>query len=354
MRSDSDGGVSAAPIALWARFTRLPRWGKVAAWLFLWPALVPLWILSPGATRGRSVAAGCAFLVLGFVWSAMCAGAISGDPPEERAQERTVAATSAPVEASADASGTPASEGTPASAESAPPGTADAQTAAAPVSTSAAASPAPSAHWTAAHVIDGDTIEVRDAAGTVETVRIIGIDTPERGECGFEDAADALARLVAGQPITLVAGAQDDRDRYGRLLRYLDVGPVDAGLELIRDGYAIARYDSRDGYGRHPREDTYVAADGTSASVCALPAAGTPSAGAAATTAPPPASSVAVFRNCADLNAVYTGGVARAGVTGNVVSGTLRPFGITPHFDDALYSANTARDRDDDGIACEK
>lgn len=211
--------------------------------------------------------------------------------------------------------------------------------------------------WTVTHVVDGDTVDVVSSAGVEERIRVVGIDTPEQGECGFEEAADALARLVADQTVTLVTGARDDRDRYGRLLRYLDIGTVDAGLELIRAGHAIARYDSRDGYGRHAREDVYVAADTASLSVCATPTpAATPP--PAATSAPPmaPTSAVAiqVFRNCAELNVVYTGGVARVGVAGNTVSGTLRPFGITPHFDDALYQANVARDGDKDGVACEK
>lgn len=97
--------------------------------------------------------------------------------------------------------------------------------------------------------------------GTVERIRVIGIDTPERGECGFDEATDALSDLVLGENVTLVAGARDDRDAYDRLLRYVDVGTTDAGLTLIEDGWAIARYDSRDGYGAHPREDAYIAAD---------------------------------------------------------------------------------------------
>ena len=107
------------------------------------------------------------------------------------------------------------------------------------------------------NVVDGDTVDV---AG-VGRIRVIGIDTPERGACGFDSATYAMSALVLGREVTLVPGAVDDADRYGRLLRYIDVGDVDAGLQLIADGWAIARYDSRDGYGRHPREDAYVAAD---------------------------------------------------------------------------------------------
>jgi endonuclease YncB( thermonuclease family) len=107
------------------------------------------------------------------------------------------------------------------------------------------------------NVVDGDTVDVEG----VGRIRVIGIDTPERGECGFDSATLAMAALVLGQPVTLVPGAATDVDRYGRLLRYVDVGATDAGLSLIADGWAIARYDSRDGYGAHPRESEYVAAD---------------------------------------------------------------------------------------------
>ena len=101
-----------------------------------------------------------------------------------------------------------------------------------------------------------DTLEL----GNGETVRLVGIDAPEVGECGYERAADNLARLVLRESVRL-GRSDEDRDRYGRLLRYVDVGAQDAGLRLIKNGLAIARYDSRDGYGFHPRETLYVAED---------------------------------------------------------------------------------------------
>jgi Tfp pilus assembly protein PilO len=63
---------------------------------------------------------------------------------------------------------------------------------------------------------------------------------------------------------------------------------------------------------------------------------------------------VVAFAGCAELNAVYPGGVALTGVTGDMVSGQLLAFGIAPVFDDALYAANRGRDGDGDGIACEQ
>jgi len=125
-----------------------------------------------------------------------------------------------------------------------------------------------STSWTVSKIVDGDTIHVLSAAGVEEKVRFIGIDTPERGECGFAEASDALAELLSGKTVVLSRGTPDDRDKYDRLLRYVDVGLMDAGFELIQGGFAIARYDSRDGYAHHPRQDSYIEADSSSKDFC--------------------------------------------------------------------------------------
>lgn len=88
-------------------------------------------------------------------------------------------------------------------------------------------------------VVDGDTIRL-DLAGDQETVRLVGINAPERGECLAEEAGRRLQDLVAGQEVELVQD-RSDRDRYGRLLRYVEVDGVDVGAELVRAGLALAR-----------------------------------------------------------------------------------------------------------------
>ena len=116
--------------------------------------------------------------------------------------------------------------------------------------------------------IDGDTVELVNGQG----VRIVGIDTPERGQCGYDQATAKMDRLVSGKRVRLTI-SDEDTDRYGRLLRYVNVGNRDVGLAQIKAGLAIARYDSRDGYGYHPRENTYIATDKTTAdrTKCAQP-----------------------------------------------------------------------------------
>jgi endonuclease YncB( thermonuclease family) len=93
----------------------------------------------------------------------------------------------------------------------------------------AAASQGAARTYLVTQVIDGDTIEL----GNGQSVRVVGIDTPERGECGFDTATANMQRLVLGKQVRLRT-SDEDTDRYGRLLRYVDVGKRDAGLAQIK------------------------------------------------------------------------------------------------------------------------
>ena len=149
------------------------------------------------------------------------------------------------------------------------------------------------ATWAVTSVVDGDTIWVsRD--GVSRKVRLIGIDTPESGDGCYTQATRNLRGIIGGQRVTLTAGASDDIDRYGRLLRYVDVAGVDAGLRQIKAGYAVARYDSRDGYGQHTRETAYIRADAASpAASCTSQASGGSGSGSGSGTGSTPSRSTA-------------------------------------------------------------
>ncbi len=89
---------------------------------------------------------------------------------------------------------------------------------------------------------DGDTIKVR-TQGKRRDVRLIGIDTPEvfgGRECGGREASASIKHLLdRGDRVTLVRDrSQDNRDRYGRLLRYVDRGGSDVGMRQIGRGWA--------------------------------------------------------------------------------------------------------------------
>lgn len=111
-------------------------------------------------------------------------------------------------------------------------------------STAATSSPDPAtAIGTVTHVVDGDTFVLTlggTPAGTEERVRVLGIDTPERDECGYAEASAAASRLLQGATVTLVADpTQDDRDRYGRWVRSVRLPDgSDLGHRMVADGLA--------------------------------------------------------------------------------------------------------------------
>ena len=100
-----------------------------------------------------------------------------------------------------------------------------------------------------ARVIDGDTVEL--ASG--ERVRYVGLDTPEIGEnpeCGAQEATDFNRSLVAGKQVELLAGPED-KDGFGRLLRYVFVDGIFVNAELVSTGNAIPRiYHPEEPFGR--------------------------------------------------------------------------------------------------------
>lgn len=256
----------------WSRFRSIPVWAQALVWVVALPFVAALFLASKPSKASKAAGAAVA-VVFGTSWL-VGISAPSGTAPtvEETAPEREPTATVTATETVTEV--VPASPSPRASPSSSPAASPTATATAAPSGGGGASRPARTAAttWTVVDVVDGDTIDVRNADGVRERVRIIGIDTPERGACGFAEASQALSSRVLGRTVELEAGARDDRDRYGRILRYVDVGTVDAGLSLIEQGYAVARYDSRDGYGRHPREDTYVAADAASEpSTCSAP-----------------------------------------------------------------------------------
>ena len=90
-------------------------------------------------------------------------------------------------------------------------------------------------------VIDGDTIDVR-LNGEKVRVRYIGIDTPEpyrdgKPACYSHEATEVNKKMVEGKQVHLVADSED-KDKYGRLLRYVYVGDTFINRTLVQEGFA--------------------------------------------------------------------------------------------------------------------
>jgi micrococcal nuclease len=99
--------------------------------------------------------------------------------------------------------------------------------------------------------VDGDTVRVRIAnppagLGAVETIRLIGVDTPETVhpsrpvEHFGKEASDFTKARLLGKTVYL-AFDWDLRDRYGRLLAYIYSADGDCfNADLVREGYGHA------------------------------------------------------------------------------------------------------------------
>lgn len=86
-------------------------------------------------------------------------------------------------------------------------------------------------------IIDGDTIRIF-VNGQYETVRLIGVDTPEEGECFSEEAAESLKPILNKEVELESDSSQSDRDRYRRLLRYVHWSGNNMNQWLIENGFA--------------------------------------------------------------------------------------------------------------------
>ncbi len=131
-------------------------------------------------------------------------------------------------------------------------------------------------------VVDGDTLDIQFQDGTTDTVRLLGVDSPETHVENepeeFEGVPDTDAGATclrnAGQNASgfvreRAAGATvslrfdplaDRRDRYDRLLAYVQLDGDDLNQQLVEQGHARV-YDSQ-----FTRSDTYYELEATAQS----------------------------------------------------------------------------------------
>jgi micrococcal nuclease len=81
-------------------------------------------------------------------------------------------------------------------------------------------------------VIDGDTVELTGG----ETLRLLGIDTPEEGDPYYDSAKVYLAGMTLRKNVRVDTGHRK-RDRYGRLLGYLYLDTILVNARILKNGY---------------------------------------------------------------------------------------------------------------------
>jgi endonuclease YncB( thermonuclease family) len=106
-------------------------------------------------------------------------------------------------------------------------------------------------------VVDGDTLYA-ELGGRLEEVRYLGINSPriEHPTLGSEPyailAREANRRLVEGKWVHLTFEGPA-RDRHGRLLAYVWVGPMFVNARLVHRGFGEAATASTAGYAEYFR-----------------------------------------------------------------------------------------------------
>jgi micrococcal nuclease len=84
-------------------------------------------------------------------------------------------------------------------------------------------------------VIDGDTFEIENG----DKVRMIGIDAPELKDNEGLESKDYLEFLIKNKYVSLLKDEKNNnKDFYGRLLRYVYLDDSDINLKMIEEGYA--------------------------------------------------------------------------------------------------------------------
>ena len=92
------------------------------------------------------------------------------------------------------------------------------------------------------YIVDGDTIEIENG----ERIRLICIDTPEKGEEGYKEAKEYLESLILNKNVKLKKDISE-RDKYNRLLRYVYLEDGTFVNEIIvKEGYAEAYWYNPD------------------------------------------------------------------------------------------------------------
>jgi len=96
----------------------------------------------------------------------------------------------------------------------------------------------PSVSGMVIEVVDGDTIEVSGLG----TVRFVGVNTPEKGEPGSQEAVDFLSKICLGKIVLVDIDDESPRDTYGRILGVVYLNGTNINAELLRRGLAEILY----------------------------------------------------------------------------------------------------------------
>ena len=88
------------------------------------------------------------------------------------------------------------------------------------------------------HIVDGDTLDVVGLG----RVRLVGVNTPEKDQEGYQEALDFLETTCLGRTATVDIDDECPEDAYGRILGVVFVDDTNVNAQLLILGHAQVLY----------------------------------------------------------------------------------------------------------------
>ena len=92
------------------------------------------------------------------------------------------------------------------------------------------------------YVVDGDTVDVSFDIYGIQRIRLVGVNTPEIGEEGREEAKEFVNKTCLGEGVKLDVDDKEQYDPYYRILAVVYVNETNLNEKLVREGYAEIMY----------------------------------------------------------------------------------------------------------------
>ena len=97
-------------------------------------------------------------------------------------------------------------------------------------------------------IVDGDTIIVDN-----QSVRLLGINTPERGELLYQEAKEFLEEKINNKTVRLEYN-EDKYDKYGRKLAFVFLDNENINIKIVKQGFANPYILSYSEYNKYIRK----------------------------------------------------------------------------------------------------
>jgi micrococcal nuclease len=92
------------------------------------------------------------------------------------------------------------------------------------------------------NVVDGDTFDVSFNIYGIQRVRLVGINTPEIGEEGYEEAKEFVNTTCLCEEVKLDVDDMEQYDSHYRILAVVYVNETNINEKIVREGYAEVMY----------------------------------------------------------------------------------------------------------------